>query len=47
MWQITQRPTIYLLDAKGIIRYKNVDEDKLQDTIDKMLKEFNDKSRKP
>lgn len=39
-WQVEQRPTIYLLDAKGIVRHKNVDEDELKEAIDGLLKEL-------
>ena len=46
-WQVAQRPTIHLLDAEGVIRHKNVTEDELESTIDGLLKELADKSRKP
>ena len=36
-WQVTQRPTIVLLDAQGIIRYRNPDENDLDAAIDSLL----------
>jgi hypothetical protein len=45
-WQVKQRPAIYLLDAQGIIRHKNVAEDELEGAIDGLLKELADKSSK-
>jgi len=49
-WQVEQRPAIYLLDAKGVIRYKstsNVDGDDLGKVIDSLMEELASKSRKP
>lgn len=43
-WQVTERPTIYLLNAKGIISHKNVEEADLDATIDSLLQEL---TRKP
>ena len=43
-WQVDQRPMIYLLDAKGIVRHKSVAEDELKEAIDHLLKELADKS---
>ena len=34
-WQVDQRPTIYLLDAQGNIRHKNVAEDELEQPQDR------------
>ena len=45
-WQVTQRPTVYLLDAEGVIRHKNVAEDELEQAIDVLLKELANKSNK-
>ena len=39
-WNVTGWPTIYLLDAKGIIRYKNVRGDRLDKAIDTLLAEL-------
>jgi len=49
-WQVEQRPVIYVLDAKGIVRYKNmsgVDEEDLNEAVDSLLAELAAKSRKP
>ena len=49
-WQVEQRPVIYVLDAKGVIRYKNminVDEENLDEAVDSLLEELAAKSRKP
>jgi hypothetical protein len=42
-WQIQQRPTIHLLDAKGIIRYKNIQPEGLDEAIDKLIAEVQGK----
>ena len=49
-WQVEQRPVIYVLDAKGVIRYKNVisvDEEHLAEAVDSLLEELAAKSRNP
>lgn len=38
-WNVHGWPTIYVLDAKGVIRFKNVREKALDDAVDKLLKE--------
>ena len=38
-WQVLQRPTIHLLDAKGVIRYKNIQPEGLDAAIDELLAE--------
>ena len=38
-WDVTQRPAIYVLDARGVIRYKDVKGDELDKAIDKLLAE--------
>ena len=38
-WQVLQRPTIHLLDAKGVIRYKNVQPEGLDAAINELLAE--------
>ena len=43
-WQVAQRPAIYMLDAHGIIRHKNVEADDLDRIIDAMLDELAAKS---
>jgi hypothetical protein len=39
-WNIQQYPTIYVLDARGVIRYKNVFEKDLDRVVDALLKEM-------
>ena len=39
-WNVSGWPTIYVLDAKGVIRYKNVREKKMDEAVDKLLKEL-------
>ncbi len=38
-WNVHSWPTIYLLDAKGVIRYRDVPEESLDADIDALLKE--------
>jgi hypothetical protein len=42
-WQVAQRPAVYLLDADGVIRHKDVSEDELETAIDGLLKELANK----
>ena len=39
-WNVFSWPTIYVLDAKGVIRYRNVREKKLDEAVDKLLQEI-------
>jgi thiol-disulfide isomerase/thioredoxin len=39
-WRIQAIPAIYVLDAKGVIRYKDVREKRLDDAVDFLLKEM-------
>jgi peroxiredoxin len=39
-WNVSGWPTIYVLDAKGVIRYKNVREKEMDKAVDKLLKEL-------
>lgn len=39
-WQIELRPAIHLLDAKGVIRYKEIDPSKVDRAIDELLAEL-------
>lgn len=41
-WQIAQRPTIIVLDAKGVIRFRDVTGDELDQAIDSLLAEQRD-----
>ena len=45
-WQVKQRPAIYVLDAKGVIRHKDVMGDELDAAIDNLLAERSVKSDK-
>jgi hypothetical protein len=38
-WNVHGWPTIYVLDAKGVIRFKNVREKELDEAVDKLLAE--------
>jgi hypothetical protein len=38
-WHIRYLPTIFVLDAKGVIRYKDVRDKEMDDAVDKLLKE--------
>ena len=39
-WGVTYWPTIYVLDAKGVIRYKDVRGEELDKAVDKLMKEM-------
>ena len=39
-WNVSGWPTIYVLDAKGVIRYKNVREKQMDEAVDTLLKEL-------
>ena len=39
-WGVRAWPTIYVLDAKGVIRYKNVRGKKMDEAVDTLLKEI-------
>src|SRR6266852_1783534 len=38
-WNVHGWPTIYVLDHKGVIRYKNVRGEKMDEAVDRLLKE--------
>ena len=38
-WQILQRPSIHILDAKGVIRFKNILPEEVDAAIDELLSE--------
>jgi hypothetical protein len=38
-WNVTSWPTIYVLDERGVIRYKNVRGEELDKAVDASLKE--------
>jgi hypothetical protein len=39
-WQIELRPAIHLIDAKGVIRYKEIDASEVDQAIDELLAEL-------
>ncbi|MBI4660243.1 MAG: TlpA family protein disulfide reductase [Verrucomicrobia bacterium] len=39
-WNVQGWPTIYVLDHKGVIRYKNVREKRMDDAVETLLKEL-------
>src|SRR5436190_1806067 len=39
-WQVTSWPTIYVIDAKGVIRYKNVRGEAMDRAVETLLKEM-------
>lgn len=38
-WEVNHYPTIYVIDAKGVIRYKEIRGEKLEDAVNELLKE--------
>ncbi len=44
-WNVRGWPTIYVLDAKGVIRYRDVRDKKLDEAVDKLLQEMERESR--
>jgi peroxiredoxin len=42
-WNVSGWPTIYVIDAKGVIRYKNVREAEMDKAVDKLLAELDTK----
>jgi thiol-disulfide isomerase/thioredoxin len=45
-WEVQGFPTIYVLDAKGVIRYKNVRGEKMDEAVDALLKEMETGAKK-
>ena len=43
-WNVSGWPTIYVLDAKGVIRFKGPREKQLDDAVDKLLEELGKES---
>ena len=43
-WNVSGWPTIYVLDAKGVIRFKNPRGERLGQVVDKLLAEMGDKA---
>jgi hypothetical protein len=45
-WNVHGWPTIYVLDQKGVIRFKNVRGEKMDEAVDKLLKEQGEEAKK-
>jgi peroxiredoxin len=43
-WNVEGWPTTYVLDHKGVIRYKNVRENEMDEAVDTLLKELEKES---
>jgi hypothetical protein len=41
-WNVRGWPTIYVIDHKGVIRFKNVREKQMDEAVDTLLKEVED-----
>ena len=39
-WNVSSWPTIYVIDHKGVIRFKNVRGDKMDEAVDQLLAEM-------
>ena len=39
-WNITSFPTIYVLDARGVIRFKGVRGERMTEAVEKLLAEL-------
>src|SRR5438552_14047720 len=46
-WNVSGWPTIYVVDAKGVIRYKNVRGEAMDKAVDALLKEGGAEPAKP
>jgi thiol-disulfide isomerase/thioredoxin len=44
-WNVDSWPTVYVLDGKGVIRYKNVSGEKLDRAVDELVRELRDGNR--
>ena len=42
-WQIQERPAIHILDGKGVIRYRNIPDDQVDQAIDGLLAELEER----
>jgi len=45
-WNVHSWPTIYVLDHRGVIRYKNVRGEKMEQAVDKLLEEQEKEAKK-
>ena len=46
-WNVHGWPTTYVLDDKGVIRYKNVRDEKMDEAVDALLKEREGTTKDP
>jgi thiol-disulfide isomerase/thioredoxin len=44
-WQVEYFPSIYVLDHKGVIRFKDVRGEKMEEAVEKLLKELDDSKK--
>jgi hypothetical protein len=44
-WNVHSWPTVYVLDAKGVIRYKDVRGEPLEKAVDALLEEMNGRQK--
>ncbi len=42
-WNVEYFPTIYVIDAKGVIRHKDLRDQKLEEAVDELLKDVDQK----
>lgn len=45
-WNVSGWPTIYVLDHKGVIRFKNVRDAEMDEAVDELLSEMEAETRK-
>jgi len=45
-WNVRYFPTIYVIDAKGVIRHKDIRGEKLESAVEKLIKEAEEASKK-
>jgi hypothetical protein len=45
-WNVTGWPTVYVLDAQGVIRYRDVHGKELDEAVDKLLQEIKSGNKK-
>jgi hypothetical protein len=44
-WNVSGWPTIYVIDAKGVIRYRDVREQAMDKAVDTLLEELQNEGR--
>jgi thiol-disulfide isomerase/thioredoxin len=43
-WNVNSFPTVYVIDARGVIRYKDVRDEQMDEAVEKLLKEMEDRT---